>query len=91
VFFLVGICVAACVGPVPRSPQEKTIALRFSNFFPLTHKNSILMDEWCKEVTKRTNGRVEVKYYPGGTLTPASETYDAVAKGDIDIGETVLG
>ena len=49
------------------------------------------MDEWCKEVTKRTNGRVEAKHYPGGTLSPAPQIYDAVAKGVVDVGETVLG
>ncbi len=88
--FLVVVCVAACAVSVPSFAQEKTIVLRFSNFFPATHKNSIIMAEWCKEVGKRTNGRVEVLYYPGAALTPAAQTYDAVAKGVVDIGETVL-
>jgi TRAP-type C4-dicarboxylate transport system substrate-binding protein len=90
-FLLVLFCIGTCVVSVPGFAQDKTVTIRFSNFFPPTHKNSIIMDDWCKEVTKRTSGRVEAKYYPGGTLTPAPQTYDAVVKGVIDVGETVLG
>lgn len=71
--------------------QEKVITLRFSNFFPAPHKNSVIMEQWCKELEKRTNGRVKVNYFPGATLTPAPQTYDSVVKGIADIGESVLG
>ncbi len=90
-FFLVLFCIGTCIVSVPGFAQDKSITLRFSNFFPPSHKNSILMDEWSKEVTKRTNGRVEVRYYPGATLTPAAQTYDSVVQGVIDVGETVMG
>ena len=70
---------------------EKVITLRYSNFFPATHKNSIIGEEWAKELEKRTNGKVKVAYYSGGTLTPAAQTYDSVVKGIADIGNTVLG
>ncbi len=66
--------------------QEKVITLKYSNFFPAPHANSIIADQWCKEVEKRTNGRVKVNYYPGGTLTPANQTYDSVARGIADVG-----
>ena len=71
--------------------QEKVINLTFSNFFPAAHKNSVIMDQWCKEVEKRTKGRVKITYYPGAVLTPAAQTYDSVANGIADIGESVLG
>ncbi|HEX2965986.1 MAG TPA: hypothetical protein VHO84_09375, partial [Syntrophorhabdaceae bacterium] len=80
-FFLVLFCITTCVIPVPGFAGEGTITLRFANFFPPTHKHAVLMDDWCKEVTKRTNGRIEAKHYPGGTLAPAAQIYDAVAKG----------
>ena len=66
--------------------QEKVTTLKFSNFFPATNRVSILMDQWCKEVDKRTNGRVKVTQFPGGTLTPPAQTYDGVVKGIADIG-----
>jgi len=71
--------------------SAQTVTLRYSNFFPAPHKNSILADEWGKEVEKRTNGRVKVTYFPGATLTPAAQTYDSVEKGIADVGLSVLG
>jgi TRAP-type transport system periplasmic protein len=62
------------------------IKLNYSNFFPAPHKNSVLADEWCKEVEKRTAGKVKITYYPGNTLTPAAQTFDSVKKGIADIG-----
>ena len=50
----------------------------------------MLADQWCKEVEKRTNGRVRISYFPGGTLTPAAQTYDNVVKGIADIGFSVF-
>ncbi|MEN6616295.1 MAG: TRAP transporter substrate-binding protein [Syntrophorhabdus sp.] len=77
--------------PFMSCAQEKVITLTFSNFFPASHKNSIIMDQWCKEVEKRTKGRVKVVYYPGSILTPAGQTYDSVVNGIADIGESALG
>lgn len=79
------------VVPLLSHAQEKVINLSFSNFFPTSHKNSIIMDQWCKEVEKRTKGRVKITYYPGAVLTPAGQTYDSVINGIADIGESVLG
>lgn len=85
------IAFAVCLTiPHTASSAEKVINLNYSNFFPATHKNSILADQWCMEVTKRTNGRVKITYFPGGTLTPAAQTYDNVVKGIADIGYSVF-
>jgi TRAP-type C4-dicarboxylate transport system substrate-binding protein len=65
--------------------------LRYSNFFPAPHKNAVLAGEWCKEIEKRTNGKVKFNYFPGATLTPAAQTYDSVEKGIADVGLSVLG
>jgi TRAP-type C4-dicarboxylate transport system substrate-binding protein len=67
------------------------IKLRYSNFFPATHIQSKLADAWCKEVEKRTNGKVKIEYYPGQTLTKANVIYDGVVSGISDIGLSVLG
>jgi TRAP-type C4-dicarboxylate transport system substrate-binding protein len=66
------------------------VELSYSIFFPAPHKNTVLAGEWAKEVEKRTNGRVKITIYPGGTLTPADKCYDGVEKGISDIGMSVL-
>jgi TRAP-type C4-dicarboxylate transport system substrate-binding protein len=67
------------------------ITLTYSNFFPAKHIQSQLADAWCKEVEKRTGGKVKVEYYPGQTLTKAKVCYDGVVQGLSDVGFSVLG
>jgi TRAP-type C4-dicarboxylate transport system substrate-binding protein len=86
--FFVSLCFLATPD---YSAAQKTISLNYANFFPAPHKNSVLVEQWCKEVEKRTNGRVKVTHFDGGTLSPAAQTYDAVVKGIADIGFSVLG
>ncbi|BCS88261.1 TRAP transporter substrate-binding protein [Pseudodesulfovibrio sediminis] len=78
------ICVA-----LPTLGQAET-KLTYSNFFPPTNHQSKLAEEWCKEVEKRTGGKVVVEYYPGGTLTKAKQCYDGVVEGMSDIGMSCL-
>ncbi|HVN23910.1 MAG TPA: TRAP transporter substrate-binding protein [Syntrophorhabdales bacterium] len=79
------------LGTVVLKAHAQTVTLRYSNFFPAPHKNSMLAEEWCKEIEKRTNGKVKFNYFPGATLTPAAQTYDSVEKGIADVGLSVLG
>lgn len=64
----------------------EVIKLSYANFFPPMHKNSIIGAQFCEEIKKQTNGRVEITYYPGGTLATAPKIYDAVVTGIADIG-----
>ena len=66
------------------------VKLTYSNFFPPAHIQSKLAADWCKEVEKRTNGKVVVEYFPGQTLTKARQVYDGVVEGISDVGFSVL-
>ena len=80
-----------CLAAFPAiSSAQKTISLNYSNFFPAPHRSSITSEAWCKEIEKRTNGKVKFAYFPGGTLTPAAQTYDNVVKGIADVGFSAL-
>jgi TRAP-type C4-dicarboxylate transport system substrate-binding protein len=70
---------------------EKTITLRYSTFFPPGHPHAVLSEQWCKEVEKRTNGKVKVNHHPGATLTSPPQTYDSILSNVIDVGLCVLG
>jgi TRAP-type C4-dicarboxylate transport system substrate-binding protein len=76
--------------PTVTCAQEKVVKLRYSNFFPPVHAISKLSEAWCKEVEKRTDGRVKIIYFAGGTLTPPMQTYDSTVKGIADIGQALL-
>ena len=66
------------------------VKLNYSIFFPAPHNNSILAKAWSDEIEKRTNGKVQVTMFYGGTLTPADKCYDGVVKGISDIGMSVF-
>ncbi len=91
VLIVAGIMIAAFLfTSLPAMAQEKVIKLRYTNLFPPVHPISKLSEEWCKEVEKRTNGRVKITYFAGGTLTPPMQTYDSTVKGIADVGQALL-
>ncbi|WP_316896867.1 TRAP transporter substrate-binding protein [Pseudodesulfovibrio indicus] len=78
------ICVA-----LPTTSRAE-VKLTYSNFFPPTNHQSQLAEAWCKEVEKRTGGKVVIEYYPGGTLSKAAQCYDGVVEGISDVGLSCL-
>ena len=64
--------------------------LNYSIFFAAPHKHAVVATEWAKEVEKRTNGKVQITMFYGGTLTPPDKCYDGVVKGISDIGFSVF-
>lgn len=89
---------AAC--PAPPAEEEVTPALpeeekptapevfkfKFANYFPPPSYQSIVLEEFCREVEKRTNGRVKFDYYPGGALLTAPAMFEGILTGIADIG-----
>lgn len=69
-----------------QASAPKPIELSYSIFFPDPHIQCQTAKAWAAEIEKRTNGRVKIKIYPGGTLTAANQCYDGVVNGISDIG-----
>jgi len=85
--FLIGLAVTVLLGGSFVPPAASApVKLTYSTFFPPTHIQSKLAEAWCKEVEKRTDGQIKVEFYPGGTLTKASQIYDGVIQGLSDVG-----
>ena len=92
---LVVVLVSVFIGsiallPVTAHSAEEVIKLKFSTQFPAPHKCSVLYEQWCKDMEKRTNGRVKWSYYPAAMLTPPPQTYDSIVKGIADAGQSVF-
>lgn len=66
--------------------NDKVIRLNYSIFFPPTHVHTKLAQDWAEEISKRSNGRVEIRIFPGGILTKADQCYSGVIDGISDIG-----
>lgn len=87
---LTAVC-CLLVAPVGNAASDKPIELSYANFFPPTHVQSQLPESWCREVEKRTDGKVKITYYPGGTLLTGPKIFAGVVDGIADIGTSVLG
>lgn len=62
------------------------IKMKFAAFFPATHKFCALNQKFCDEIKKRTDGRVEITHYAGGTLASAPKVFTSVVQGIADFG-----
>lgn len=62
------------------------IKLKFANYYHPAHRNAVVASQFCEEIKKRTNGRVEIAYFPGGTLATHPKMFQAVSTGVADIG-----
>lgn len=83
----VGLVLAfLCIPAGPGVVQAQTVNLTYSIFFPPTHDQCKAAVDWAQEVEKRTDGRVRITLFPGGTLTAANQCYDGVVNGISDIG-----
>jgi len=64
----------------------EVIKLKFANYFPPTHMNSVMMGKYCDELNKKLAGKVELTQYAGSTLLSAPKVAAGVATGIADIG-----
>lgn len=74
------LCVA------PGHSQAGQIKLSYANFPPAPTFPCVQMERWKTEVEKRTNNKVLVNTFPGGTLLDAKNMMDGVIAGTADIG-----
>ncbi len=77
---------AACAPPEEVAPPPvEPIKLTFAFFAPAHSFPGMSMQRWVDEVEKRTNGKVIIETFPGGTLLTAPATFDGVLAGVADI------
>ena len=71
---------------------DKVTTLRFAHFMTATDNiNTEGFEPWARRIEEDSNGRIKVEIYPSATLSKPGATYDATAKGTVDIGMQVQG
>ena len=68
------------------APEEEVITLSFAFFAPMATAPGVSIERWAAEVEARTNGKVVVEIFGGGTLLTAPAMFDGVLEGVADIG-----
>ena len=91
-FLILGIFMATTLFLtfVPVSAIAGPIKLSYANFPPAPTFPCVQMERWKKEVETRTNGKVVVNTFPGGTLLGAKNMMDGVIAGQADIGNLCM-
>ena len=79
VAFLLGISLLT-------APAQAQIKLTYANFPPAPTFPCVQMEEWKKEVEKRTTGKVAIQTFPGSTLLNPKNMFEGVISGTADIG-----
>jgi TRAP-type C4-dicarboxylate transport system substrate-binding protein len=62
------------------------IRLKVANYFAAPASQSIVLEEFCRELEKRTGGQVKVDYYPAQSLLSSTAMFEGIIKGIADIG-----
>ncbi len=81
VFLAAVLCAAGLA-----SAAAAATTLSYANFPPASTVPCIQMEQWAKEIEKRTGGAIKVQTYPGGTLLTAKNMLRGVQTGQADIG-----
>src|SRR4030043_1144059 len=80
-------CVGFMVTVLPSGKAHaKEIRLKVANYFPPPSRQSTVLEEFCRELEKRTHGQVKVDYYAGGSLLSPSAMFEGVMNGIAYIG-----
>lgn len=90
--FIIGIIIVAFFAVIlmPANAKAEPVKLSYANFPPAPTFPCVQMERWKKEVEKRTNGKVAIDTYPGGTLLGAKGMMDGVIAGQADIGNLCM-
>ncbi|MFB0505576.1 MAG: C4-dicarboxylate ABC transporter substrate-binding protein, partial [Thermodesulfobacteriota bacterium] len=81
------VCVGLMVAVLPSGKAHaKVINLKVANYFPPPARQSAVLEEFCRELEKRTGGQVKVDYYAGGSLLKSTAMFEGVVSGIADIG-----
>jgi len=84
--FTIVFFVGSLFGGGALTANAATIELTYATHMPVQHAQTIVAFDWVKEIEKRTQGKVKIKTFPGGSLVTAPQLYDGVLKGISDIG-----
>jgi TRAP-type C4-dicarboxylate transport system substrate-binding protein len=77
------------LGCPAKAPE--VIQLSSACYLPVAHPFTALQEQWGKDIMDKSNGRVNITYYPGGQLLSAPQTADGIVEDIADIAFSHIG
>ncbi len=87
---LKGAAVAAGAMSVPMVAMAQSTTLRFQSTWPAKDIFHEYANDFAKKVNDMAGGRLKIEVLPAGSVVPAFQLLDAVAKGTLDGGHGVV-
>src|SRR3954468_4073872 len=87
---LKGAAVAAGAMSVPMVSMAQTTSLRFQSTWPAKDIFHEYAQDYAKKVNDMAGNRLKIEVLPAGSVVPAFQLLDAVAKGTLDGGHGVV-
>ncbi len=88
---LAGLCLTGPMAP-PAKAADRPIVLTLSLGMPPIHQRWVkVLQPWCEELQKRSNGRLVVEPYFADSLGKRSEAMNSVRTGIADMAEATFG
>jgi TRAP-type transport system periplasmic protein len=79
------VFVALAVGTRAEA-DERVYRLKLSHHSPpMHHQHRVTFNEWAAELAQRSNGRLVIDLFPAEQLGKASQQYNLVRRGDVDL------
>jgi len=80
------LAICLLVGSAFAFAADKVYTIRFAHGLPGTHHVAIEYANWAKMIKEESNGRLNVKIYPGGQLYTDTNLISAVRTGACEMG-----
>jgi len=65
--------------------------IKLATYVPAQHAGSKVFEKYLKEVASRSNGAIEIEYFPGAQLGPPPKYYDMALTGQAEITQFLHG
>ena len=75
-----------CMLPPAAIADDAEVTFKFANYLPPQSIYSKTCEDFITDLETRSNGRIKVRYFPGGTLLKAPAMFKGIESGIADIG-----
>ncbi|MBA7572871.1 Solute-binding protein [subsurface metagenome] len=93
IVLVVGLVFSGCAAPAPEAPapaKPEVIELIRADWYPLSDPMCPIAALFCDAIEEATEGRVRIRYIPGGALFGGKEAYQSIVEGVADMSMIFL-
>ena len=71
--------------------RAQTVELRVSHYLPPNHTVQKVLEDWGRELERRSGGRLKLRIFPAAQLGPVQRQFDLARNGQVDMAVGLTG